>query len=103
MELTHLPSVIVTTLDEAGNEVPVGCCMQQILGDMSKLFVHEHHRRRGIASFLVVELARMIRAEGDELPPFAHVELENVPSLALFQSLGFAEWEEKVVWAHDNS
>ena len=95
----HFPSVIVTTRDEKGDEVVVGCCMQDYLGCLAKLFVDENHRRHGIAAFIVDELSRQVEERGNVLPPHAYVEKDNDASAKLFTSLGFARWGETLAWA----
>lgn len=96
----NLASVVVTT-EENGEEVVVGCCMQSTLGSLSKLFVDEKHRRRGLAAFMVDEMVLQIGANGDAFPPHAHIEPENKESISLFEKLGFKKHEEgeSLVWA----
>lgn len=56
------------------------------------LMVHPHHRRKGLAEHLVRTAARAVADNGS-----THVALRvlknNVPALALYQKLGFSEWD----------
>ena len=58
------------------------------IGYIRKLVVSENYRRKGIATML----AQKVIAEFDKVGIpliFVHIEKENVPSIALFKSLGF--------------
>ncbi len=68
---------------------PVGWCLQYPSGFFGHLFVHEEHRRKGLAKILVHHLCCLIEEDGEV--PLAFVERDNVKSLSLFRSLSFIQ------------
>jgi predicted GNAT family acetyltransferase len=54
--------------------------------ELSALAVHPAFQGRGLAAYLLLEIAARIRSRGEE--PFLHVAAEN-PAIGLYQKLGF--------------
>ncbi len=68
---------------------PVGWCLQYPSGFLGHLFVHEEHRRKGLAKVLVQHICCLIEEDGEV--PLAFVEKDNIKSLSLFRSLSFIQ------------
>ena len=68
---------------------PVGWCLQYPSGFFGHLFVHEEHRRKGLAKILVQHMCCSIKGDGEV--PLAFVRIDNVKSMSLFQSLNFVQ------------
>lgn len=58
---------------------------------MIAVYVAESHRRRGLGRQLVVEALRQAPAHGVHTL-LGYIFAHNTPSLALFETLGFARW-----------
>jgi 8-oxo-dGTP diphosphatase len=76
---------------------PVAWVMTHDDGSVGMLHVLDKYRGRGYARLLVLAMSGEVRKKGR--PVFAHIEPVNLPSLNLFQSLGF-EVRSKVTWAY---
>ena len=74
----------------------VGWVMDTRDGCFGVLHCEESHRRRGIARFLVVQIAQAMRAVGR--PVYAAVARGNEASTALFLSLGFSFVGPEGIW-----
>jgi ribosomal protein S18 acetylase RimI-like enzyme len=55
--------------------------------EISAVCVDEDHRRQGLASALVLDVAHAIRSRGDV--PFLHVSATNLGAAAAYEKLGF--------------
>ena len=71
------------------SESPIGWCLQYYYGALAHLFVHEDHRRRGLAKLLIWHMCVQVANDGQV--PHVLVEKENALSISLFKSLGFVE------------
>ena len=90
--ITHYHSVGIFQKSETGEmsqSPPIGWCLQYDYGSIGHLFVHEDHRRKGLAKVLIQHMC--IQIAKDEQIPTSVVEKENTVSVSLFMSLGFVE------------
>ena len=87
-------------------ELPVGFVLAHELprrhGDRSKLFVYEvdvapSHRRRGIASALLAQLAELARERGIRAG-FVLSETDNGPANALYRDAGASTEAVNILW-----
>jgi ribosomal protein S18 acetylase RimI-like enzyme len=82
------PSVWFATV--AGGQAVGRCVVDGRWAGFGAIHVAPEHRRRGLATAVMAELARAALAEGASA---AHlqVEADNAPALTLYQRLGFAD------------
>ena len=89
--IKHYHSVGLFLMLDSGeiSESPIGWCLQYYYGALGNLFVHEDHRRKGLAKVLIRHMCTQVVNDGQI--PYAFVEKENPLSISLFMSLGFVE------------
>ena len=63
-------------------------------GGIHHLYTLEEYRGRGLASAVVREMSRRIQDKGEV--PHCYIAVENDPSAALFQGLGFTCDDEQL-------
>ncbi len=85
----HSVGIFPTCRSGKIDKSPVGWCLQYPSGFFGHLFVHEEHRRKGLAKILVQRLCCLIKGDGEI--PLTFVAKDNVKSLSLFQSLTFVQ------------
>lgn len=52
-------------------------------------------RRQGLADFLIVETARVVREAGHRHVAL-QVEADNEPAIGLYRKLGFVDWDGRL-------
>lgn len=71
-------------------------CMRNNAGILTALQVEEQHKRRGLAELLLKAMAQKIAEMGDDTS--ACIVLDNLPSLKLFEKVGFQNTGVEIVW-----
>lgn len=100
-QLRHFPdSFLVATVDERVVGVVFGTHDSR-KGWISRLGVHPEYQRKGLATALILECERAIRAHGIEVVA-ALVETWNTASAAVFAKAGFSD-EYKVMYFRKSS
>ena len=90
-ELKNALSLWLVALD--GDRVAGYVGSQTVMGetDMMNVAVHPDYRRQGIAEALITDLIRALKAEMDSHSLTLEVRASNVPAIALYEKLGFAQ------------
>ena len=89
--IKHYHSVGLFLMLDSGeiSESPIGWCLQYYYGALAHLFVHENHRRKGLAKVLIRHMCTQVVDDGQV--PYVLVAKENDLSISLFTNLGFVE------------
>ena len=69
------------------NDELVSWIMAHPPNGMSRLFTVPAHRRKGYASLVIVYMTKRMAQSG--YIPFGNIRTDNIPSMTLFESLGF--------------
>ena len=84
------PSVCVSTQDGT----PVAWALQNFCGVVSNLFTVEEYRMKGIGTFVLSHLTRLILERGENV--FVSIEKKNEMSIRMHEKLGFKRYNERM-------
>lgn len=81
--------------DKATGEL-LGWCLRYETGVLTAFQVEEKHKRKGYGELLLKAMSKMVGEQGDDVT--GCIVEGNVPSLELFEKLGFKYTEIDIVW-----